>query len=142
MKAFTLIELLLVIAIITIITGYSAPFLSTFLRRNSWHTTVDRVASEINKAQSYAMDGKSVSGNTIWGVCVTGNVFRMFNGSCETPNLKEDFDIAYGVNISGLTSITFSNSRGEPSSPTTILVSTTLGSNTISINAAGMVQVN
>lgn len=142
MKGFTLIELLLVIAIIAIITGYSSPFLSTFLMRNSWHTTVDRVMSEITKAQNYAMDGKSIGGNTTWGVCVTGGIFRMFNGSCAVPNMKEDFNIANGVTISGLSFITFNNSRGEPSAVTTITISTAVGSNTITINAAGMVQVN
>ncbi len=142
MKGFTLIELILVIAIVSIITGYSSPFLSTFILRNNWHITVDRIASEISKAQNYAMDGKSVSGSMVWGVCKTGSIIRMFNGSCASPNQKEDFTLGNGVTVTGLTSVVFSNSRGEPDAVTTISVTTALGSNTININAAGMTQVN
>ena len=104
--------------------------------------TVDKIVSEINKAQSYATDGKVISGSTVWGVCLTGNTFRMFNGTCAAPNYQEDHVIPGGVTLSGITSLTFDNLRGEPSSVSVISVMSTVGSNMVTINAAGMVDVN
>lgn len=142
MKGVTIIELLLVIGIFGILAASTTPFLSSFLVRNNWHVTVDRVTSEIYKAQSYAMSGKVISGNKVWGVCITGSVFRMFNGSCEVPNYREDFTIPNQITVSGITAIVFGNLRGEPNSVSTITVNAGLGSNTITINGAGMVDVN
>ncbi len=141
-RGFSFIEILIVISLIAILSAMSAPFVSSFVLRNNFYTTSDRVLSEIWKAQSNAMVGRAISGNEVWGVCVTGGIFRMFNGSCASPNYREDFTIPNGVTVSGLTSITFGNLRGDPSSATTITVSSSLDSNTITINAAGQVQRN
>jgi len=141
-NGFGLIELLLVIAIVAVLATASTPFLSTFLVRNNWHVAVDRVVSEISKAQGYAMDGKVIGGSKVWGVCITGNTFRMFNGSCVAPNLWEDYAFPGGVNISGISEITFSNLRGEPSAVSVISISSNVGSSTVSVNAAGLVEVN
>jgi Tfp pilus assembly protein FimT len=132
--------MLLVIAIVAVLATATTPFLSTFLVRNNWHVTTSRVVSEITKAQNYAMSGKVISGSTVWGVCITGSTFRMFNGSCASPNMKEDFAFPGGVTINGITSVTFDNLRGEPSPVATINVVSTVGSSAISINAAGMVE--
>jgi prepilin-type N-terminal cleavage/methylation domain-containing protein len=142
MKGITIIELLLVIAIFGILAASTTPFLSSFLIRNNWHVTVDRVASEIYKAQGYAMSGKVINGSDVWGVCITGSVFRMFNGTCATPNYREDFTIPNQIMVSGITSVTFDGLRGGPSSVSTITVNAGLGSNTVTINGAGMVDVN
>lgn len=142
MRGFTLIELLLVIAIFGVIAATTTPFLSSFLVRNSWHVSVDRVSSEIHKAQSYAMSGKVIGGSNVWGVCITGNLFRMFNGSCSSPNFREDYAFPGGVTMSGISSITFGSLRGEPTPAGAVNVVSTLGSNTVNINAAGMVEVN
>lgn len=142
MRGFTLLELLLVLAIFGILTGAATPFLSSFLTRNNFQTSIDRIQSAITKAQNYAMDGKTISGSTVWGVCLTGNTVRLFNGSCSSPNFREDFVLSGPVSVSGLTSITFGNLRGEPSTASAILINSGIGSKTIVINEAGMVNVN
>lgn len=141
-KGFSLIELLLVIAIVAVLATATTPYLSTFLIRNNWHVAGDRVMSEINKAQTYAMDGKIIGGSTVWGVCITGNMFRMFNGSCASPNFREDYTFPGGVSMSGITEITFSNLRGEPSTASTINIVSSVGSSAVTINAAGMIDMN
>jgi hypothetical protein len=98
--------------------------------------------SETWKAQAYAMDGKTISGSQIWGVCIIGNNFRMFNGSCASPNFREDYAFPSGVTISGISSVTFDNLTGIPSAVSTITVVSGLGTSTITINGAGMTQEN
>ncbi len=142
MKGITFIELLLVIALLIMISAIATPFVGSFLTRNNWHVSADRVMSEIWKAQAYSMDGKSISGNNLWGVCITGTTFRMFDGSCANPNFKEDFSIPANVTVSGIGSVTFDDLTGTPSAVSTISISSSLGSNTITINGAGMADMN
>ncbi len=139
MKGFTLIEMILVVTLITTISALSTPMVSSYILRSGWHTASSRVASEIYKAQSYAMSGKD---NGVWGVCITGSIFRLFRGSCAAPAMKEDYDIPVGVSVAGISSLTFGNLRGEPNVASTITVSCAYGTTTITVNAAGMVQVN
>lgn len=142
MKGFTIIELLMVIAFVAILAGMVTPFTSSFISRNNYQVTIDRVLSEVWKAQSYAMEGKSVGGNTVWGVCISGSSFRLFNGSCAGPNTKEDYEIPNGITVSGITSVTFDDLRGEPTPVSDIVVSSSYGNTTISLGAAGLVERN
>ena len=64
-KAFTTFELLLVIALVTIIGATSIPFLSRFITQNATGDTYSRLLAEFRKAQTYAMLGKQ---NSPWGV--------------------------------------------------------------------------
>lgn len=141
-NAFSLLEMLLTISLIAIIASAGIPMASSFLSRSGRQVAVDRIASEVYKAQNYAMNEKVFSGSVVWGVCLTGNIFRMFNGSCASPNYKEDFVPNAGVSVSGLSSITFESLRGIPSAATTITISNDFGTNSVVINGAGMVEVN
>ena len=136
----SLIELLLVVAIIVILGTATTPFLSNFISRNNYETSVDKVVSTLKKAQGYSISGKDASS---WGVCLaSGNKIRLYRDSCSTPDFSEDFDVPDSVTISGLSDTTFSILRGEPSQGLTITVSTEIGSRTVSVNAAGMIDVD
>ena len=142
MRGFTVIELILVISIIGVLMAATAPFMSSFMLRNSWHVATDRVASEVYKAQNYAMAGKVISGSNVWGVCINGSTFRMFNGSCSTPNFFEDFPFPRGITITGITSVTFDNLRGTPSVASTVVINSSVGSSNVVLSGSGMVDVN
>lgn len=137
-KGITLIELLLVVAIIALLAATSTPFLSRFVLQTQFDSSFDKVVSSIRKAQQYSISEKISSS---WGVCVTGSSVRMFLGSCASPTISEDFTIPQTVSITGLTTTTF-NSRGEPSNTLTISISTEIDSKTISVNSAGGITYN
>lgn len=131
-KGVTLIELLLVISIVAVIAGAVSPFLSRFVVVNNLDSAQSKINFAVRRAQALSMDGKS---NTNWGVCKTGNIIRVYSGSCNSPTIKEDFSISQSVTVSNF-DFTF-NDRGEPSSSITITLSTTLETDDITINAAG-----
>jgi len=138
-RGITIIELLVIAALIAIIGTAATPFLSNFILRNNYETTVDKVLSSLNKAQGYSMSGK----DGVWGICLaSGNKIRLYRGSCVIPDFSEDFDVPPSLTISGLSDTTFSPLRGEPSQALTIIVSTQIGSRTVTLNSAGMIDVN
>lgn len=137
-QGVTFVEILLVVSIIAIIAAAVSPFISNFILINNFEITRDYTIGTLRKAQAYAMSGKN---GEIWGVCVTGHNLRLFSGSCNSPNIKEDYVLSETVSISGLNEITF-NTRGEPSSSLDINLNTDLDHAHIVANRAGGIELN
>lgn len=137
-SGFTIVELILVVAIISLLAASSAPFLSRFTTVNNLEVAVDNTVSSLRKAQAFAMDGKN---DTTWGVCVNSANIRLYRGTCASPTYNEDFGMN-GVTISGFTQVTFSDDRGVPSSAITITLTNSFGSRTVSMNAVGGMTMN
>ena len=140
-NGITLIELLIVIAILGILSVSATPLVGKFILRNEYQVTTDKVISIIRKAQGYAMDNKN---DSVWGVCTTGNTIRLFRGTCGAPVFSEDFVIPTTITISGLTTTTF-NLRGEPNPSNglgSVIVSTNIGSMSATVNSSGGLMIN
>jgi Tfp pilus assembly protein FimT len=91
MKAFSLIELIIVIAIIMIIGAVSTTFGAGTLMQNNLETDKLMLVSSLRKAQNYAMVKKN---GLSWGVCLSGGGIRVFGGTCASPTIKDDYDIS------------------------------------------------
>jgi prepilin-type N-terminal cleavage/methylation domain-containing protein len=140
-SGFSFIELLLVIAIITIIAASSAPFISRLLRQNELEVSSDKVVSTIRKAQFYAMGSKD---NAVWGFCKSGTNIRLYRGTCAGPVYNEDFNLSK-VTVSSFSDVSFSGisgRRGEPSVAVTITITNDAGIRSININYAGGITLN
>ena len=139
MRAFSLIELIIVIAIIMIIGTAATNFGAGTLLANNLDTDRGMLVSSIRKAQGYAMVKKN---NLEWGVCKTGNIIRVFGGTCGAPTIKDDYELSNSTVISGLSTITFSNLRGEPNAAQSITLTGNNKTITIIVNALGGIQIN
>lgn len=135
----TAIEIILVISIVAIIAATSAPFLSNSILRSNLTNTTSQLIGAIRKAQEYAMNGRD---GEVWGICQSGNSIRLFSGSCSSPTYFEDYTIPSNVTISGLSTSTFSSTRGVPDPGFSITVSTDIGSSTIDMNIGGGMDIN
>jgi prepilin-type N-terminal cleavage/methylation domain-containing protein len=134
----TLIEILLVVAIVAILGASATPFLSNFLTRNNHDVAVSRVLGSLRKAQSYSMVQKD---GGVWGVCVTGSSLILYRGSCGSPDYQERYSLPPVVSLTGITDISFSSDRGEPSTTGNFTVASSLDSNTITINQGGGISL-
>lgn len=131
---FSLIEFILVIAIILALGALSSVFYSRFLNQNSVSTVSDQFASELRKAQIYAMAGKQ---NTNWGVKYNANTITLF--AVTSVAFNETFTVNSNIAISGFSQIIFAKATGIPDIPQTITISGGGNTKTITINSQGTV---
>lgn len=141
MRGFTLIELILVIAILSFISLFSAPFYSRFLLQNAVDNTVDELSGSLRKAQTYSMAGKQGSS---WSVNFSANTITLYKGTVfavRDTALDEKFSINPNVNVSGMSDISFSRITGLPTpGSAAITVSSHGNSKTVIMNSQGVVS--
>lgn len=137
---FTLLELLMVIAIIGALGVLSASFYARFLTQNAVANTTDQVVANLRKAQLYSMMGKQSGGD--WGVKFTTSPRQITLFLVGNPVFDEDFTVNDNINITGLdaTGVTFTHFTGLPSSTTSIVVTGQNNTDTITISAQGIVS--
>ncbi|MEK7534014.1 MAG: prepilin-type N-terminal cleavage/methylation domain-containing protein [Patescibacteria group bacterium] len=140
----TIIELLLVIAIISIIGLMSTSFYSRFLTQNTVENTENQLVSSFRKAQVYSMMGKQ---NGVWGVRYTLSPKKITLYLSGNPAFDEIYNVNNNITISDFTDISFAkitglpNSSGVPiTSPVTITITGGNNNKTITINSQGVVS--
>lgn len=139
---FTLIEILLSVAIISIVASLSLPILSSFNDRNDLDITAQGIASGLRRAQTYA---RGVNGDSQWGVRVQSGSATVFKGSSygtRDTAYDETTTIPALLTPTGLSDVVFSKLEGAPSQTGTITLTNTNTNETraITINAEGMVS--
>src|SRR3990172_2374453 len=77
-SGFTIIELILVVAIMLTISVMAPVFYSRFLLQNAVANTVDQLTGSLRKAQIYSMMGKQGSE---WSVNYSSNTIPLYKGT-------------------------------------------------------------
>ncbi|MEI6690571.1 MAG: type II secretion system protein [bacterium] len=137
-KGLTLIELLLVISLITIVGTLTTPFAGAFLLRVQQESVVNAIVTAFHLVQMNSLDGK---GSGAWGICQTGQIIRVYLGSCASPTQAIDNSIGSSINVSGLSNTIYTRGTGSPASSLNITVSSSIASNNITVNSLGVINV-
>lgn len=127
-RGFTLIEILVVIAVAGILLFLTLPMGINFYRTQQLDTTVSEVIQTLRRAQSKAM---AVDGDQPWTVYFESGQYRLED---------EIFDILDDITFGGLSSVTFSKLTGLPTSTGNITITLDGEVETISINSVGRVN--
>jgi len=139
-KGFTIIELLLLIALLLILGTMTTAFTGRFLTQNAVENSTDQLVNELRKAQLNTMMGKS---NSHWGVNYGSNAITLYKGNSYATRVTavdEVFTVNVNILISGLTDINYWPTNGTPSATATITITDNKGStNQIVVNNQGMV---
>lgn len=138
-SGFSLIELLLVMALITVIGSFSAVIFSRFLTQTATTNFQDQMIGQLRKAQLYSMMGRQNSG---WGVQFSGNTLVLFKGNTyatRTPALDESFSENPNLSITGFSEIDFTKGTGTPSASGTFTIVGNENSKTFTVNSQGVV---
>jgi prepilin-type N-terminal cleavage/methylation domain-containing protein len=137
-KGFTLIEMLLSVAIIAILAGVSTPVYQMFQNRNDLDIATTTIAQSARRAQLLA---QAVAGDTSWGIYVQAKSITLFKGAAyltRDNNFDEVFDLSDSIIPTGMSELVFTKFSGFPQATGSfVLTSKANESRTIAINQKG-----
>jgi prepilin-type N-terminal cleavage/methylation domain-containing protein len=114
-KGFTLMELLIVIALIAIFVAMTVPFTMDFYKEQVVEEQTANLANNLKVAQSHAQSGKN---NSSWGIKFFEDEYVLFMGdSYSDAERNTDYDKTYsissGVTMEGVSEIVFEKGTGN-----------------------------
>ena len=138
---FTLIEMVLSVAMFTLILTMTLPMLRTFTVRNDLDVATNSVVQNMRRAQtlSYLADG-----DTSWGIHLSVGSILIYKGvsyAARDQTYDEVTTIPTSIAIAGLSDVTFTKATGMPQSTGTLTLTSALNdTRNITINQKGMVD--
>ncbi|MBI5356233.1 type II secretion system protein [Candidatus Collierbacteria bacterium] len=139
-RGFTLLELLLSVAIISLLAGLSLPVYRTLLSKNDLDIAAVTIAQSVRRAQVLS---QAVDGDINWGVKIQSGSIVVFKGASYAArdiNFDETFDVPTTIGVSGATEIVFAKFTGLPQTTGTVSLSSETNSRSVTINEKGMVS--
>ena len=139
--AFTLIEVLLVIAILSFLALFIAPVMNGFLINTYFHNNVSTVISTLHTAQQNSISGRA---DGQWGVNISPSAITLYKGAnygSRQQSFDQVTDIPSSINITN-TDVVFKKVTGQPPTARTITVSSQTDTKVITIQQTGIIDVN
>lgn len=143
MKGFTLLELMLSIAIMAVVTGIGAPLLTRSLSKNDLDASAETWANSLRRAQVLA---QAIDGESSWGAQLQSGSITVFKGATyagRDPDYDEVFVVPSTITPSGVTEVVMARLTGYPNTTGTTTISSSVDSSdplNVTINSRGMVS--
>lgn len=138
---FTLLEVLLSVAIIALLAGLGTPIYQSFQVRNDLDVATNTIAQSLRRAQVLS---QAVDGDTSWGLSVQGGAVTLFRGvsyASRDASFDEVFDLPGSIIPSGVSEVVYEKFTGEPQTTgTVILTSNANETRNITINEKGTIS--
>lgn len=139
-KGVSLLEILLVVALIVSLAGLSVPIYQSFQIKNDLDIAANTIAQGVRRAQVLSLASKE---DSRWGVYVTTGSITIFKGddyATRDGDFDEVFEMPETITPSGLQEINFYKLSGDVETPGTVTLSTTNQTQDLVINEKGMVE--
>jgi len=143
-SAFTLVEILIVIAIMIILTTFSITSFVNFSKRQALDASTQALASGLRDARSQTLASVEASQ---YGVAINTDGFTLFTGPVYNPSASTNKTFNFNQYVSAssdLSDVVFQRLTGNSSASGTIdvyLISDPLVKRTVSINGSGLVNI-
>ncbi|MFA6307253.1 MAG: type II secretion system protein [Patescibacteria group bacterium] len=138
---FTLLEMILVIAVIGILSGITLPSYNKFQNSNNLELATMELVQALRRANLLSL---ASSRDSSWGVFLSSGQITLFKGSSYLSrdiNYDENYNISDIIQISGLSEVVFAKFSASPQSTGTINFSINANTNkTITINSRGIIS--
>lgn len=137
-KSFTLVEIILVVAIFGILIGLSLPFTLKFYQVQQLDSTFQSIVQTIRRAQFQAMANEFDSD---FGFYFSADQYFLFRGPSYIARTDEEsFDLPKEITRAGLWEIVFKKLTGLPNTAGYISISSAGLTRIISINQLGRIN--
>jgi type II secretion system protein H len=141
MKSFTLIEILLVLALIGILAGIAIPIYQSFQVKNDLDVVAFEIAQSLRRSQVLA---RATDGDRRWGLRIEDQSIYIFRGqsfATRDSDYDEVFSIPESLTPTGIEEVVFKKLTGLPQTEgDIILTSSGNETRTININSKGLIS--
>ncbi len=138
---FTLIEMLLSVALLGGILAIGAPVYNSFLINNNLNEAVTGLVADLRYARTLSM---SVDGDSIWGVRINTGEIVLFKGATyvsRDASFDQITNIATNITSTGDSEITFKKLTGLPNATTSFTFQNTNNQAVnVSVNNKGLID--
>ncbi|MBI4034750.1 prepilin-type N-terminal cleavage/methylation domain-containing protein [Candidatus Saccharibacteria bacterium] len=139
-KGFSLLEVILTVAIISLLAGIGAPLYLSATNRNELVVASNVLVQDLYRAQSAS---RSVIDDEAWGVAVNGQTITLFKGTSfasRDSSFDENYIVPDSINLSGDNQLTYSKLTGLPATTASFNLAHNNDNRTVTVNAKGMVD--
>ena len=137
---FTLIEVLLSVALLSLIIGIRGPVYQALQVRNDLDIATNTVTQLLRRAQVLS---QAADGDISWGVSIQGGAITLFRGmsfAARDASFDETFDLPGSIVPSGLEEVVFAKFLGIPQTTGTVTLTASINEvRTITINEKGAI---
>ena len=137
---FTMLEILLSLAIVVLIAGFSIPIYHRLQISNNLDIAAVTATQTLRRAQVLS---QAVDGDISWGVYIQSGSIILFKGTSyrsRDSSFDEVFEVPTSITLSGTQEYVFTKFTGLPQTTDSLtLTSANNETRTITINAKGMV---
>ena len=142
MRGFTLIELIIILAITLLLAATVGTLSSNTFPKNQLINESDTVVQTLHRAQALTIAGKH---DLSWGVHLSATQMTLFAGSSyalRNTLYDEEHEFPSGLTVSGLSDVVFVAITGETTNTGTITLTADATSETkiISVNVSGLIE--
>ncbi len=139
-SGFTIIEMLLVVAIMSVLTAVSAPLYLNLSNSNQLDAATNLIVQDLYQAQTHSRNQSQDSG---WGVAVNGQVITLFSGtSYASRNVANDvnYTVPTAITLSGSSQVVYSKLYGLPTTNGSFSLVGGGKASTVTVNSKGTVE--
>lgn len=138
----TIVELLLVIAIIAFLGATTIPIASGFLIRNQHRNKTNELITSLSSAKLNSMSGKEGSE---WGVSTDSNSITLFKGSsyaARDPSFDQTYSVPASISVTS-DEVVFDVLTGNPDAVASISITSNSGDvRVVEVNEVGSISID
>ncbi len=139
-SGFTLIEVLLVVAIIGVIAAFSAPIYQSLSNNNELDVALNVMIQDLYRAQSYS---RNIADDKPWGVAINGQTITLFRGSSYATRdsaFDDNYLVPDVIQLTGSSQVLYAKLTGLPQSTASISLVAPIGTRVVTVNSKGLVD--